>query len=193
MTVFGTRHNSILSQRNHVGTSQVARRCAHSVLSTSGEQEKKEMWTQRVQVSAVSRTCLDCILAKSKKEKECTSFGEQNKYTCKTCSTHRARLIMQLGVLHDSCISPNMMFFFYTPREGAKATKQAPLSQDGLKYYVHGDPEEAIFVPLFPQFPPRNGLSEEGAEDQSERETLHNLFDIWSIYNCPHSHSFAVF
>ena len=44
MTVLGTGHNSILSQRFHVVMSRVTSRCAHGVLSTSGEQ-----------VSAVSR------------------------------------------------------------------------------------------------------------------------------------------
>ena len=46
--------------------SHLTTRCAHGVMSTSDEQVKREMWTQRVQVSAVSRTCLRCILAVSR-------------------------------------------------------------------------------------------------------------------------------
>ena len=52
---FGTGHNSIWSQRKHVGLSHVTTRGAHGVLSTSGEQEKRESWTRRVQVSAAPR------------------------------------------------------------------------------------------------------------------------------------------
>ena len=46
-----------MSQSNNVGMSHVTTRYAHGVLSTAGEQVKREMWTQRVQVSAVPRTC----------------------------------------------------------------------------------------------------------------------------------------
>ena len=65
-TVFGTGHKSILSQRSHVGISHLTTRCTHGVMSTSDEQVKREMWTQRVQVSALSKTCLSCILAVSR-------------------------------------------------------------------------------------------------------------------------------
>ena len=41
---FGTGHNSILSQRSHVGMSHVTTRGAHGVLPTSSEQVKWEMW-----------------------------------------------------------------------------------------------------------------------------------------------------
>ena len=43
---FGTRHNSILSQRNHLGMSYVTTRCAHGVLSPPSEQVKRDVDTE---------------------------------------------------------------------------------------------------------------------------------------------------
>ena len=55
----------ISGQRNHVEVSHVSTRRAHCVLSTSSEQEKKEMWTLQLQVNAVSKTCLGYYLTTS--------------------------------------------------------------------------------------------------------------------------------